>query len=226
MIGLVTKSMNLFKVQKTPVNRSLHTSCYLCMEPGASKNVDNTKAGKKHRLVPECAMKVIKPVIKFDPSWQQPKVVIVGSGMAGLSAAERLLQHGLTNFTILEALGRPGGRIHTCQMHHAKIDLGGDEIFGANLANAAFTLAVSENIATLRDMFISPYYTLDGLVIYDIDKPYSIIKDAFAHAATLFIADKKVNSSLRTYIDPLLWKAVSDIPDPEKTEHQLVMNDY
>lgn len=109
-------------------------------------------------------------------------------------------------------------------MNHAKIDFGGDEIFGANLANAAFSLAVTENVATSRDMFLSPYYTLDGLVIYEINKPYNIIKDAFSQAATLFLADKRVNSSLRSYIDPLLREAVSDIPEPERTEHNFVMN--
>jgi len=39
------------------------------------------------------------------------KIVIIGAGMAGLSAANHLLQNGCEDFIILEARGRVGGRI-------------------------------------------------------------------------------------------------------------------
>lgn len=39
------------------------------------------------------------------------KVVIIGGGMAGLSAANHLISNGMTNFKLLEARGRIGGRI-------------------------------------------------------------------------------------------------------------------
>jgi len=39
--------------------------------------------------------------------------VIVGAGLAGLSAADTLInKHGFTNVTIFEATERIGGRIH------------------------------------------------------------------------------------------------------------------
>ena len=41
------------------------------------------------------------------------KVVVVGGGTAGLSAAWNLIQNGITDVTILEAQDRIGGRIHT-----------------------------------------------------------------------------------------------------------------
>lgn len=41
-----------------------------------------------------------------DPSKPEPSVVIIGAGMAGLSAAHRLVQSGISNFTILEATDR------------------------------------------------------------------------------------------------------------------------
>lgn len=41
-----------------------------------------------------------------DPCKPQPKVVILGAGMAGLSAAQRLAQCGITNLHILEATDR------------------------------------------------------------------------------------------------------------------------
>ena len=39
-----------------------------------------------------------------------PSVLILGAGMAGLSAAAHLTQNGITNVTLLEARDRIGGR--------------------------------------------------------------------------------------------------------------------
>lgn len=69
---------------------------------------------------------------------QQPSVVIVGAGMAGLSAAETLLRNGVTNIRILEATDRYGGRVYTqkwnngnCELGAKCVDLPSDEtIFG------------------------------------------------------------------------------------------------
>ena len=37
-------------------------------------------------------------------------MVIIGAGMAGLSAASHLIKNGITNVTVLEARDRIGGR--------------------------------------------------------------------------------------------------------------------
>lgn len=42
----------------------------------------------------------------INPHCQEPRVIIVGAGMAGLSAANRLTQCGIRNFVILEAKER------------------------------------------------------------------------------------------------------------------------
>lgn len=55
----------------------------------------------------------------------QHKVIIIGAGMAGLSAANHLLKNGVTDFKILEARGRIGGRI-------VSIDIGAQKV---NIAN-------------------------------------------------------------------------------------------
>ena len=40
------------------------------------------------------------------------RVLIVGAGASGLAAASRLHQKGVTDFAVLEAANRIGGRIH------------------------------------------------------------------------------------------------------------------
>lgn len=69
------------------------------------------KGGGSKKDIPECAKSTnfepyqLEPCM-IDPSKPQPTVVIIGAGMAGLSAAHRLVQCGLRNFTVLEATDR------------------------------------------------------------------------------------------------------------------------
>ena len=47
------------------------------------------------------------------PQQLSAKIIILGGGIAGISAANRLSKAGETDFLILEARPRLGGRIHT-----------------------------------------------------------------------------------------------------------------
>lgn len=85
-----------------------------------------------------------------DKCFPAPRVVIIGAGMAGLSAAARLTQRGISNIVVLEAyerlalyftekilvfrvvrfqttsiiIFRPGGRIHSCWLGDIVAELG------------------------------------------------------------------------------------------------------
>lgn len=62
---------------------------------------------------------------------QQPKIIIVGAGLSGLSAASKLIENGFENILILEAEDRIGGRIHSVELGNGSyIDLGGQWVHG------------------------------------------------------------------------------------------------
>lgn len=50
---------------------------------------------------------------------QHARVCIIGAGVAGLSAAQKLIQAGVKDVFVLEAQDRIGGRVHTVE--HGKI---------------------------------------------------------------------------------------------------------
>lgn len=54
-------------------------------------------AGQEQCILDSCSI---------NPRFQEPRVIIVGAGMAGLSAAHRLTQCGIRNFVVLEAKER------------------------------------------------------------------------------------------------------------------------
>lgn len=51
--------------------------------------------------------------------YPQPRIVVVGAGLAGLAAAKTLLENGFTDVTILEASDHIGGRVQSVQ--HGKM---------------------------------------------------------------------------------------------------------
>ena len=42
-----------------------------------------------------------------------PKVIVIGGGMSGLSACVKLLESGIQDFILIEGTDRLGGRINT-----------------------------------------------------------------------------------------------------------------
>lgn len=60
------------------------------------------------------------------------KVIIIGAGMAGLSAANHLLKNGLTDFKILEARSRIGGRIVAIDVGPQKVSFSKSHVFFIN----------------------------------------------------------------------------------------------
>ncbi|KAI8427643.1 hypothetical protein MSG28_002118 [Choristoneura fumiferana] len=80
-----------------------------------------------------------------DKCYPSPRVVIIGAGMAGLSAAGRLSQRGINNFVVLEAYERPGGRIHSCFLGDVVCELGAHWRSAHTTNHPIYEISASEN---------------------------------------------------------------------------------
>ncbi|XP_075466395.1 peroxisomal N(1)-acetyl-spermine/spermidine oxidase [Ascaphus truei] len=75
----------------------------------------------------------------MDPSG--PVVLIVGSGISGLGAAQKLHRHGFRNLRVLEATGRTGGRIRSQKYGRGLVEIGAQWIHGPCPDNPVFQLS-------------------------------------------------------------------------------------
>ncbi|XP_062413010.1 polyamine oxidase (exo-N4-amino) 1 isoform X1 [Sardina pilchardus] len=69
-----------------------------------------------------------------------PKIVVLGAGVAGIGAATKLLSLGLKDVTIIEASGVAGGRIAKAFLDKSWVDTGAQWIHGATEANPVYSL--------------------------------------------------------------------------------------
>jgi spermine oxidase len=69
-----------------------------------------------------------------------PRIVIVGGGLAGVSALSRLLENGYRNVVLLEAQRRFGGRVKTIRFGANVVDMGAQWVHGET-GNVIFEMA-------------------------------------------------------------------------------------
>ncbi|XP_066283771.1 uncharacterized protein [Branchiostoma lanceolatum] len=74
------------------------------------------------------------------------KVLVLGAGMAGVSAARSLNQSGLTDFIILEGTGRIGGRVWSVQFGGKTIDIGPNWVYGTSDDNPIWRMVETYNV--------------------------------------------------------------------------------
>jgi spermine oxidase len=84
-----------------------------------------------------------------DENKKKYRVIIIGGGAAGLSAANSLMSNGIQDFVVLEARNRIGGRIISIDMgNSSRIELGANWIHGV-LGNPIFELAISHGLVDI-----------------------------------------------------------------------------
>ncbi|CAB0005810.1 unnamed protein product [Nesidiocoris tenuis] len=129
---------------------------------------------------------------RLDPAIKAPRVVIVGAGIAGLSAAHRLHQCGIRDVVILEAANRLGGRAYTCTFEGHSVDLGAQWIKGATIANPVFNLASQEKLLLIPTDLVKPFRGTfihsDGTPVPDEirDKSARIYRTILCHVKELY----------------------------------------
>ena len=89
-------------------------------------------------LVTSCLSSTPDPTPEVD-------VVVVGGGIAGLSAAAELVEHGLV-VKVLEGRERLGGRMFSQEMGDGLIEYGANWVHGADEANSLFSFAMKEGL--------------------------------------------------------------------------------
>lgn len=114
-----------------------------------------------------------------------PEVVIIGAGIAGMTAAYRLQQQGLFA-QVFEARNRIGGRIFSAQINDAVVELGGKNFLDGGKAEHLLLLAnelkveLKQNRVTLDDYYFNGDEFLSTSTLY---KPTENLKLQLAQIA-------------------------------------------
>ncbi|XP_072525831.1 spermine oxidase [Salminus brasiliensis] len=121
---------------------------------------------------------------------QQPRIVVIGAGLAGLAATKSLLENGFTNVTVLEASDRIGGRVQSVQFGKATLELGATWIHGAN-GNPIYHLAEDNGLlehTTEEECSVGriSLYAKNGVAHYQTNSGKRIPKDLVEEFSDLY----------------------------------------
>ncbi|KAK9501765.1 hypothetical protein O3M35_012436 [Rhynocoris fuscipes] len=156
----------------------------------------------------------------IDPCWDQPEVIIIGAGIAGLSAAERLTASGLHKFTVIEATHRAGGRIHSSWFGNVPVEIGASYIEGGNLANLAYTLASQESLLSSPPLRQDPFAGIcmtscgEDVPLYVSRAAQECFRGIVSRAADLYIDNRTAEEcgTLHDYISKQIDYELASFP--------------
>ncbi|XP_072799963.1 spermine oxidase isoform X2 [Vicugna pacos] len=120
----------------------------------------------------------------------QPRVVVIGAGLAGLAAAKALLEQGFTDVTVLEASSRIGGRVQSVKLGHATFELGATWIHGSH-GNPIYHLAeanglLEETTDGERSVGRISLYSKNGVACYLTNRGCRVPKDVVEEFSDLY----------------------------------------
>ncbi|KAI4903340.1 hypothetical protein NFI96_034375 [Prochilodus magdalenae] len=121
---------------------------------------------------------------------RQPRIVVIGAGLAGLAATKTLLENGFTNVTVLEASDRIGGRVQSVQFGKATLELGATWIHGAN-GNPVYHMAEDNGLlehTTEEECSVGriSLYAKNGVAHYQTNSGTRIPKDLVEEFSDLY----------------------------------------
>ncbi|XP_072388073.1 spermine oxidase-like [Diabrotica undecimpunctata] len=95
-----------------------------------------------------------------------PSILIIGAGASGIAAATKLLKNGISNFKILEAEERIGGRVYSTQFGGSMVDIGGQWVHGEK-GNIVYEMVKDLNLLSpsINDYEDNTFYLSNGTQI-------------------------------------------------------------
>ncbi|KAH1170235.1 spermine oxidase [Mauremys mutica] len=171
---------------------------------------------------------------------RQPRIVVIGAGLAGLSATKSLLENGFTDVTILEASDRIGGRVQSVKLENATFELGATWIHGSN-GNPVYHLAednglLEETTDGERSVGRISLYSKNGVAYHLTNNGQRIPKDVVEEFSDLynevynltqefFQRGKPVNAesqnSVGVFTRDVVRKRIKADPDDPETTRRL-----
>ncbi|XP_075787093.1 spermine oxidase isoform X2 [Pelodiscus sinensis] len=130
---------------------------------------------------------------------RQPRIVVIGAGLAGLSATKSLLENGFTDVTILEASDQIGGRVQSVKLENATFELGATWIHGSN-GNPVYHLAednglLEETTDGERSIGRISLYSKNGVAYHLTNNGQRIPKDVVEEFSDLYNEVESCESS-------------------------------
>ncbi|XP_059471126.1 spermine oxidase-like [Neocloeon triangulifer] len=141
-------------------------------------------------------------------------VVIVGAGAAGVAAGTRLLRGGVSNFVILEAENRIGGRVNSAQFDGCTVDMGAQWVHGEQ-NNVVYEMA-SHRLSVDEQMnnYASAEAFLENGEKFNMDIVFLLYSWIGEIEATMPIKLKNFSGSLGDFYNQELAKRIKEYPEP------------
>ncbi|KAI9321837.1 hypothetical protein BX666DRAFT_1034306 [Dichotomocladium elegans] len=154
---------------------------------------------------------LFRPDVLVDGAKHRTKVVILGAGAAGISAAAKLHEKGEEDFMIVDAQAFIGGRVQNAAFANTSVELGANWIYGKGM-NPVYRLASKYGLNTApSDKKNVVYFDDHGSVHKSVgDRVYatfeSVMKEAVFYAEKRMAHDQ-VDLSSRAALQILGWDA-------------------
>ncbi|XP_044728368.1 peroxisomal N(1)-acetyl-spermine/spermidine oxidase-like [Chrysoperla carnea] len=167
-----------------------------------------------------------------NPCIPDPIVVIIGAGIAGLSAAQHLARGGIKNFIILEATDRPGGRIHSKWLGDVVTEMGAHHIEGGCSENPIFNLACQEGLLKpplprSKSPNCGLFCTSEGKII-NLDiciSAYKVFQQIQQEATSLFsLGTNFPNCNLLEFLGLRIKQELYNFPEEKRYDAEKVLN--
>eukprot|EP00494_Astrolonche_serrata_P028925 UN29192 len=155
----------------------------------------------------------------------ETEVIIVGGGMAGVTAGYTLSEHDMNDFILLEAQDKLGGRMDSLEItlqdgSTLVIEDGANWIAGPHEDNPIYHLATKYGLEYVEDDYDSIKFMDDGRTLDTTDDDirwydWSGADEALDELAQSYIENDKPDISFRTAMEKLGWS-------PSKASDRLV----